>query len=216
MNNPIITAVIVEDNKRTADLLRAYIESNDVHINTVYYSAEAVLAEYNPAHVPDIMLVDIDLPGISGIELIREIRKKTPCPECIMLTILEDTATIIKAIKAGASGYVLKSAPREEILAAIQEAVRGGSFLSGKVARYILGEIHSPAAPDKQGHATDEAFTERETDVLNAIVAGHSYKEIAGTLGISFHTVNNHIRRIYEKLQVHSRGEATAKIMQQQ
>jgi DNA-binding NarL/FixJ family response regulator len=112
------------------------------------------------------------------------------------------------AIKAGASGYVLKSASRAETVEAIKEVLSGGSFLSGRVARLILNEIKS--ASTVGGEHSPFPLTDRETEVLQQLDKGYSYKRIAGTLGISYHTVNNHIRKIYKKMRVNSRAEATA------
>ena len=204
----MITAAIVEDNRRTAELLKAYLEEDEVRISAVYLSGEEALCALQEFPLPEVMLVDIGLPGMSGIDLIRAVKGNFPSIELIMLTVMEDPATIMAAIKAGASGYVLKSAPRVETIAAIKEVLRGGSFLSGKVARQILREVQSAGATN--GGRAPFLLTERETEVLTHLVSGEPYKKIAEHLSISYHTVNNHIRKIYEKMRVNSRGEAAA------
>ncbi len=127
-------------------------------------------------------------------------------------TVFEDTATIVSAIKAGASGYILKASTRDDITRAIMEIKKGGSFLSGKIARKIFREFQSSDSPSAAG-ASIESFrlTAREEEILRELISGSTYKEIASRLDISIHTVNNHIRKIYEKLRVSSRGEAVAR-----
>jgi len=205
---------IVEDNQVAADLLKEYIEGSDVRIVALYRSGEEALESIPSMPLPDVLLVDIGLPGISGIEVTRSLKRQYPGLEIIIQTIFEDTNTIVEAIKAGASGYILKATSREDIVKAIIAVKNGESFLSGKIARKILQEFKS-ANSEHQTTAALFELTEREEEILNELIRGAAYKEIANSFGISIHTVNNHIRKIYEKMRVHSRGEAVARAINQ-
>ncbi|MCE5251787.1 response regulator transcription factor [bacterium] len=211
----MLYVVIIEDNKVAADLLREYIESEDVKVSALYTSGEDALKSIPSAPLPDVLLVDIGLPGISGIEVTRTLKKEFPGLEIIIQTVFEDTATIIDSIKAGASGYILKASSREEIIRALNEVKKGGSFLSGKVARKILHEFKDSEKSAATGNGLEcYSLTTREEEILDNLVHGASYKEISSKLDISVHTVNNHIRKIYEKMRVHSRGEAVARAIE--
>ncbi|MCE5264768.1 MAG: response regulator transcription factor [Deltaproteobacteria bacterium] len=207
MEKGAICIEIVEDNPTASDLLREYLKSGTTEVAAVYASGEEALDQIGrTSRLPDIVLMDIHLPGISGIETTRRLKAKHPGVEIIMLTIYEDSPTIIEAIKAGASGYLLKGTAKNDLLTASREVLNGGSFLTGKVARRVLQEFQ--AFPDGKAYG----LTEREEEILKELIKGDAYKEIARKFSLSVHTVNNHIRRIYEKMQVHSRGEATAKL----
>ena len=207
---------IVEDNPISASLLKEYIENGDTTVEATYISAEEAIQNISEQNMPDVMLIDIGLPGISGIELTRILKNKFPGLEIIIQTIFEESDTIIEAIKAGASGYILKASMKEEIKNAIFEVTKGGSFLTGKVAKKILQEFKTEETR-KSGTTGNQEYrlTQREEEILNELIRGASYKEIAWSLCISTFTVNNHLRKIYEKMQVHSRGEAVAKALNQ-
>ncbi len=210
----MISVVIIEDNEVAAGLLREYIESDDICVSAVYSSGEDALERISQGGLPDVFMVDIGLPGISGVEVTRRIKDLYPDAEIIIQTIFEDTGTIIDAIKAGASGYILKASPRDETIRALREVVQGGSFLSGKIARKILVEFNAMETGAGQTDNLDAySLTPREKEIIEELIRGSSYKEIAALIGISVHTVNNHIRKIYEKMRVHSRGEAVAKAL---
>lgn len=209
MEKGAICIEIVEDNPTASDLLREYLKSESTEVAAVYASGEEALDHIGrTSRLPDIVLMDINLPGISGIETTRRLKAKYPGLEIIMLTIYEASPTIVEAIKAGASGYLLKGAAKEDLLTASREVLNGGSFLTGKVARRVLQEFRAVRLPEAEGFG----LTEREEEILQELVKGDAYKAIAYKFNLSVHTVNNHIRRIYEKMQVHSRGEATAKL----
>lgn len=210
----MIYVAIIEDNPTAAVLLKEYIESPDIRVTAVYPSGEEALALIPGIPLPDILLVDIGLPGISGIEVTRRLKEQFPDLEILIQTVFEDTASIVAAIKAGASGYILKASSRDEIIRAVMEVRKGESFLSGKIARKILQEFKNreTGAAGETAH-TDYALTAREEEILRELIRGTSYKQIADHLDISIHTVNNHIRKIYEKMRVNSRGEAVAKAM---
>ncbi len=204
--------VIVEDDPTAAGLLLEYLEDGENRVEAVYTSGEdAVDGIAKAAALPDVVLMDIKLPGMSGIETTRLLKAGHPALEIVIQTIFEDSRTIVDAIKAGASGYILKGSSRDELLAALDETVRGGSFLSGRVARQVLKEFRAPGIPEQE----DFGLSGREEEILSELIRGASYKEIADRLSLSVHTVNNHIRKIYEKMQVHSRGEAAAKFTRQ-
>lgn len=213
----MIFVTLVEDDPIAADLLKDYLSGEELKINCHYTSAEAALARIPSLPLPDIVLMDIGLPGISGIEATKRLKQLFPDIDIVMMTTFEDSKSILEAIKAGASGYLLKASSSDEIRDALQEIHRGGSFLSGRIARKVLDEFRGglvaqdvPAAAN--AHQVEQ-LTEREQEILDRLVKGDSYKVIADVCSISVHTVNNHIRRIYEKMQVHSRAEAVARAM---
>lgn len=210
--------VIVEDNATAGRLLKDYLESEELKVTAIYNSGEEALATIPTLPLPDVILMDIGLPNISGIEVTRQLKESYPQIEIVMQTVFEDCGNIMEAIKAGASGYILKASSREEIINALMEARKGGSFLTGKVARKVLQEFQGygvkiPSALAGSGSANMTRFglSDREEEILNGLIRGDLYKKIADDLFISVHTVNNHIRKIYEKMQVNSRGEAVAK-----
>lgn len=207
----MLYVAIIEDNPQSGELLKEYIEGEDIKVSAVYASGEDAVSTMPTRPLPDVVLVDIGLPGMSGIEVIRWIKERYPEVELIAQTVFEDTKTIVDTIKAGASGYILKASPKEEYSRALREVKRGGSFLTGKVARKILHEFQRTGDEFKSS-IEEFHLTGREEEILRELVKGLSYKEISDKLNISFHTVNNHIRNIYQKLQVNSRGEAAARV----
>jgi DNA-binding NarL/FixJ family response regulator len=209
----MIHLIIVEDNPTAGKLLLDYIEGEEIHVHAIYTSGEEALKKIPTLPLPDVMLMDIGLPGISGIELTRRLKQRYPTIEIVVQTVYDDTDNIVEAIRAGASGYLLKASSREEIIHAILEAQRGGSFLTPKVARQLLCEFQQIGkAAVRPERFSASGLTEREEQILKRLVEGDAYKTIATQFRLSIHTVNTHIRKIYEKLQVHSRGEAVAKI----
>jgi DNA-binding NarL/FixJ family response regulator len=211
----MVHLVIVEDNPTAGKLLLDYIEGEEVHIHAVYTTAEEAIEKIPTLPLPDVVLMDIGLPGMSGIELTRHLKRRYPDIEVVVQTVYDDTNTIVGAIRAGASGYLLKASSREEIIHAILEARRGGSFLTPKVARQLLCEFQQIEKSNdevRQAIFSKGSLTEREEQILKRLIEGDAYKTIASQFRLSIHTVNTHIRKIYEKLQVHSRGEAVAKV----
>ena len=198
---------IVEDDERLrTDFVKLIDESGDMHCVGAYASGEAALAEL-PSAAPDVVLMDINLPGMSGIETVRHLRALLPTVQMMMMTVFDDTTSVFESLKAGASGYLLKRAPVSELLAAIRSVAGGGAPMSGVIARKVVQYFgqHGPA-PEVQ------TLTAREHEVLVALSRGEQYKEIAATLGISINTVRRHIMAIYEKLHVNSRLEAVGKL----
>jgi DNA-binding NarL/FixJ family response regulator len=217
VGSPLLNICIVEDDPLAAGLLRDYIEGDDMRVVCHYSSAEDAMSGIPNLPLPDVILMDVGLPGVSGIEATENLKSRFPDLEVIMLTTFEDTETIVRSIKAGASGYLLKASRAGDIRDAITQICRGGSTLSGSVARKLLQEFRHPTQGRDLGAdrvASDDSLdslTTRESHILDLLISGGSYKAIAADLDISVHTVNNHIRHIYKKLRVQSRSEAVAK-----
>ncbi|MCP5523203.1 MAG: response regulator transcription factor [Verrucomicrobiales bacterium] len=206
-----ITVSIVEDQAplRTT-LARVIARAEGFNCVSQYESAEAAL-EGLPQDKPLVVLMDINLPGINGVECVRQLKTVLPGVLVIMLTVYEDTENIFNALAAGATGYLLKRTPRAELLEAIREVVRGGSPMTAHIARKVVQSFQR-AAP--VASPTDN-LSQREQEVLDLLSQGFLYKEIADRLGISYETVHTYIRRIYEKLQVRTRTEAVAVFLRQ-
>jgi DNA-binding NarL/FixJ family response regulator len=173
-----------------------------------FASGEEALAGL-PATAPDVVLMDINLPGMNGIECVRQLKQAHPAIEFIMLTVYEDTESVFNALAAGASGYLLKLATRQELLEAIQRVHTGGSPMTSHIARMVVKSFRR-AVPAENPTTT---LSPREQQVLELLVQGFLYKEISSSLGISYDTVHNHIRHIYEKLRVRSRTQAVTKYL---
>jgi len=170
-------------------------------------SAEEALIRL-PQEKPDVVLMDINLGGMSGIECVRQLKPLMPDTQIVMLTVFEDTDKIFSALAAGASGYLLKRLAPARLLEAIQEVHEGGSPMSAPIARKVVQSLRAARpSPD------DAALSTREREVLDRLAEGLAYKQIAESLSLSIHTVRNYIRRIYEKLHVQSRTEAVAKYL---
>lgn len=208
-----IRVSIVEDNAQLRQTLARVLQRADgFEFISDYETAEAAL-EGLPADRPEVVLMDINLPGINGVECVRRLRPQLPDTQIIMLTVYEDTENIFNALAAGATGYLLKRTPRTELLEAIQEVRRGGSPMTAHIARKVVQSFQK--IPPAEAPAADN-LSPREQEVLDLLSQGFLYKEIADKLGISYETVHTYIRRIYEKLQVRTRTEAVAKFLRQQ
>jgi DNA-binding NarL/FixJ family response regulator len=162
-----------------------------------------------PRHPPDVVLMDINLPGINGIECVRQLKVKMPAVQFIMLTIYEDGNRLFKSLMAGASGYLLKRTPPDKLLAAIREAHEGGAPMTPEVARRVVQHFQQIPQPASEL----QRLTPRETEVLEQLAKGFLYKEIEDNLGISTGTLRSYITNVYEKLHVHSRTEAVVKFL---
>ena len=204
-----ITVAIVEDNdKLRATLARVLNRAAGFQCVSDYQNAEDALREI-PKVSPNVVLMDINLPGMNGVECVRQLKATTPQIQVMMLTVYEDTENIFDALAAGASGYMLKRTAGKELLEAIEEVKRGGSPMTTHIARKVVQSFQRSAAAEAQ----TESLSEREQQVLDLLSRGLIYKEIAEKLGISYETVHTYIRRIYEKLQVRTRTEAVAKFL---
>ena len=204
-----ITVSIVEDNDKLRETLaRALNRAKGFRCVSQYPSAEDALKTL-PQVRPNVVLMDINLPGMNGVECVRHLKPLVPDSQIVMLTVYEDTDNIFNALKAGATGYLLKRTSQAELIQAIQEVHRGGSPMTTHIARKVVQTLQSaPAAPQAA-----ENLSPREQEVLDYLTKGFLYKEIAEKLGISYETVHTYIRRIYEKLQVRTRTEAVAKFL---
>jgi DNA-binding NarL/FixJ family response regulator len=204
-----IAVSIVEDNDKLRDTLaRVLNRAEGFHCVSDYASAEDAL-NHLPQVRPDVVLMDINLPGMNGVECVRQLKQLLPQTQVMMLTVYEDTENIFNALTAGASGYMLKRTSSPELLEAIKEVSRGGSPMTMHIARKVVQSFQKTAATAPSA----ENLSEREQQVLDLLSQGLMYKEIADKLEISYETVHTYIRRIYEKLQVRTRTEAVAKFL---
>lgn len=206
-----IRVSIVDDEVDLRENIAGYVDAaKGFKCVSVHSNAKEALAHL-PAEKPDVVLMDINLGGMSGIECVRLLKPMMPETQVVMLTVFEDTEKIFSALAAGASGYLLKRLSPVKLLEAIREVHEGGSPMSAPIARKVVLSLQP--APSAQ---TDEATTlsPREREVLNGLAEGQAYKQIGDKLGLSIHTVRNYIRRIYQKLHVRSCGEAVAKYLQ--
>jgi len=203
-----ITVSIVEDDASIRSLLTEWISgAAGFECVGVHENAEVALVAL-PQENPAVVLMDINMPGISGIECVRRLKPQMLDTQFMMLTVYEDPEHIFKALSSGASGYLLKRTPKAELLAAVKDLCAGGSPMSSNIARKI---VHSFQRFNSDLPAGTDNLSPREREVLELLARGHLYKEIAELLQISVPTVNTHIHRIYEKLHVRSRSQAIAK-----
>ena len=205
-----ISVSIVEDNEQLRETLSRLLDrSAGFRCLSQYANAEAAL-EGLPGDKPDVVLMDINLPGMNGVECVRKLKQVAPGTQVMMLTAYEDTENIFNALAAGASGYLLKRTPRAELLAAIQEVKSGGSPMTTHIARKVVQSFQRA----RTNKTELDGLSPRESEVLELLARGFLYKEIAESLQISIPTVNTYIRRIYEKLHVRSRSQAVARYAQ--
>ncbi len=201
--------MIVEDDEQLREGLQWMIESSPGFVCAGSYgSCEDALEAWRRTPPPDrtVLLMDIGLPGRSGIDCARAVTERWPSVLVLMLTMFEDADSILQAIHAGATGYLIKNTPPAELLQAVRDARAGGSPLSGPVARFVLRELKTThTSPCRQYD-----LTAREMDILHGLVDGLTYKGLAQTYEISIDTVRSHIKKLYEKMDVHSRNEAVA------
>jgi DNA-binding NarL/FixJ family response regulator len=202
-----ITVSIVEDDTHARQILAGWLRAADgFECVGKHGSGEKALVEL-PREKPNVVLMDINLPGMSGVDCVSRLKPSLPETQFIMLTVYEDSDHIFNALRAGASGYLLKQIPCDELLAALSDVHRGGSPMTGSIARKVVQ--HFQAGPPQS--AADTGLSPRESEVLELLARGYLYKEIAEALQVSVPTVNSHIRHIYEKMHVQSRGQAVAK-----
>ena len=204
----VIRVAVVEDDAKLRQTLEAFINrSAGMRFVSGYGSAEAAL-EALPGDQPDIVLMDIRLPGMSGVECVAHLRSRVPDARAVMLTAYEDADDVFQSLAAGAYGYLLKSAEPDRLREAIREAHQGGSPISGSVARKIVDFFRQSSQASAQVKGDLAPLSPRETEILRLLASGQAYKQIADDLGTSINTIRTHIKRIYEKLHVHSRTEA--------
>ncbi len=204
----MIQVAIVEDIREIKEGLELLIDSSEgFRCIKTYSNAEEAIADL-PQINPDVVLMDINLPGINGIEAVRTLKPKIPATQFIMSTVYEDDENIFESLKAGASGYLLKKTAPSKILESITEVYNGGSPMSSQIARKVIGSFQQ-----KNSIEDSSLLTQREKEILKLLARGLRYKEIAAELTISIDTVRTHTRHIYEKLQVQSRIEAINKVL---
>ena len=205
---PIAVSIVEDNDKLRGTLARVLNRTEDFKCVSDYGSAEDAMKQL-PQVRPDVVLMDINLPGMNGVECVRQLKQLLPQTQVMMLTVYEDTENIFNALTAGASGYMLKRTSTKELLEAIQEVHRGGSPMTMHIARKVVQSFQRTTATAPSG----DNLSEREQQVLDLLSQGLMYKEIADKLEISYETVHTYIRRIYEKLQVRTRTEAVTKFL---
>jgi DNA-binding NarL/FixJ family response regulator len=198
----VIDVILVEDNHDVREMLAMIIDgSKGFSCKHAFVDCESAL-QFIPNNPPDVVLMDIDLPGISGIEGIKQLKVVLPNLDIIMLTVQEDDDSVFDSLCAGASGYLLKNTDPTVLLNSIKDVISGGSPMSSSIARKVVGSFK---------RSFSSPLTDRETEVLKKLCEGQNHKSIAGSLFVSNHTIRMHIKNIYKKLHVHSRGEAVKK-----
>ncbi len=205
-----ILVSIVEDHESLRQLLAEWVgQAPDMKLGRTYPDAESALADL-PQHPADVVLMDINLPGLNGIECVRQLKTLLPATQFVMVTVYMDADRIFKALAAGATGYLLKRSSHMELLQAIREVAAGDSPMSRNIARLIVGTFHGVPlqSPDV------ERLSDRELDVLRLLAHGQANKEVAAGLNLGFNTVHTLVRRIYEKLHVHTRCDTEARLQQ--
>jgi DNA-binding NarL/FixJ family response regulator len=202
-----ISVSIIEDDNNVRSILVSWIRGAEgFRFVSEYSNVESALSAL-PKAPPDVVLVDINLSGQSGITCVRELKPLMPQTQFIVVTVFEDSDHIFDALTAGASGYLLKQVPRSELLASIRQVHEGGAPMSSYIARKVV-QWFQRKPPEKEREQAE--LSTREQEILRLLARGHAYKEIADELGVSIGTINTHIRRIYQKLHVKSRSEAVA------
>ncbi len=206
-----ITIWLVEDNSIYSRTVGKVINGIDgFSCPRTFASCEEALAGLEQGDAPEVILLDVGLPGMSGLDGIQRMKELSPATHVIILTVFDDREKIFRAICAGASGYLLKTSPEEKITEAIREVLNGGAPMTASIAQKVLERFAQLAAPKG-----DYGMTVREKEILELMVSGLIKKEIADRLSLSYHTVDTHLRNIYSKLQVHTRGEAVGKALKE-
>jgi DNA-binding NarL/FixJ family response regulator len=218
-SDPPATILLVEDDEPTRERLAKALRGHP-RLSLLGACADVAEAEAALAAVPpDVLLTDIGLPDGSGIDLIRKARAASERTQAMVITVFGDEDTVVRAIEAGAAGYLLKDQTAPSIAESVIELLDGGSPISAPIARLLLRRIAAAAAPGPAASAAPRParplLSDREHEVLNLVAKGFSFPEIARLLGVSPHTVTTHVRHIYEKLEVRSRGEAVFEAVQQ-
>ncbi len=202
-----IAVCIVEDDAPAREILADWVRhSSGFKCVGTHASVEEAL-EHLPAEKPSVVLMDINLPGMSGIEGVRHLKPMLPETQFLMLTVYEDADHVFEALAAGATGYLLKQTPRSELLASIKDILGGGSPMTSNIARRVVQAFHREDATVPES----AKLSQREREVLELLARGYLYKEITDSLNVSRGTLNTYIRRTYEKLHVRSRSQAVAK-----
>ncbi|MEO8734022.1 MAG: response regulator transcription factor [Flavobacteriales bacterium] len=203
MAGDMIRVSIVEDDTTIRETLDSlFFHLPDMDVFTTHATAEDALLRLDRSS-PDVVIMDINLPGQSGIDCVRQLSQRCPSTQFLMYTVLDDDHRVFEALKAGANGYILKDSTPDQIIEAVRELMAGGAPMSAHVARRVVAHMRG-----KETGQTQEALSPRENDVLELLAQGLLYKEIADRTGISTGTVKQHIHRIYQKMHVQNRTEA--------
>lgn len=209
MSGSPIRVVAFDDNKDLRDMFRMLVDAQpDMVCVAVHPDLSQMMRDLDAAK-PDVIVMDIQMPGMNGIEGVKAIKARWPEARILMQTVFEDEDNVFQAIRAGASGYILKTAHANDMMQAIRDVHAGGSAMTPAIAFKVL-ELFRAHSPDGV-RPNDPGLSDREKSVLTLLVKGRSYKMIADELGISYHTVDSHIRKIYEKLHVHNTAEAVGR-----
>ena len=204
-----ITIAIVEDQRDMREGLVEWLgNAPGLRCVGAHANAEEALRDI-PAENPDVVLMDINLTGMNGIQCVARLKQRLPGTQVLMLTTYDDGDLIFDSLRAGANGYLLKNMPQEELVEAVQQVRAGGAPMSLQIARKVINYFHQAKKPV----AELEQLTSREQEILRLLAKGYMYKEIADHLGISMSTVRTHVSAVYEKLHVHSRTEAAMKLV---
>jgi DNA-binding NarL/FixJ family response regulator len=209
METTHIRVGLIEDESFTRELLKTLLDESEGYRVTCEFGSMEEALQCIGFHLPDVVLVDIGLPGMSGIQGIRLLRQRFPSMLPLVLTVYEDDERIFDAICAGACGYLLKKTPGSRLLESIQELAEGGAPMSPQVARRVMRGLREARA----GRLDDYELTPHELRLLKLLVEGHTYKTAAAQLRVTAHTVSFHLRNVYDKLHVHSKSEAVGKAM---
>lgn len=209
----MIKVIIVEDSNTIREGLKLLIDGTEGYTCLAAYSSCEDLLDEIDTHDIDVILMDIDLPGISGIEGIRRIKKISDEIIILILTVYDENELIFEALCSGASGYLVKKTPPAKLLEAIKEAYEGGAPMTSNIARKVVDYFKTTSPLQKS--EDNELLTKREKEVLSGLVEGNSYKAIANQLHISIETVRFHFRNVYKKLHVHSQSEAVIKAIKE-
>ncbi|RYD76363.1 MAG: response regulator transcription factor [Verrucomicrobiaceae bacterium] len=202
----LIRVAVIEDHQPTRELLASWFESAAGFTCVAMCGDVETGLERLPSSPPEVILLDVNLPGMSGVEGAPRFKQLIPGVQIVMLTVYEDSEHVFAALAAGATGYMLKETPREELLTAIREVHAGGSPMSSHIARKVVQHFQTRAPRP----AADSTLSARELEVLQLLAQGYLYKEIADQTHLSLHTVSTYIRRVYEKLHVRTRTEAVS------
>jgi DNA-binding NarL/FixJ family response regulator len=205
---PFRVSIVEDDRGVRAGLERLFNETREFTCVSTYATAESAL-DHLLLDKPDVILMDINLPGISGIECVRRLKDRDPSLLVVMLTVYEESERVFEALQAGATGYLLKRTPPKQLLEAIKDVLDGGAPITSQIARKVVEAFHIAAKPDQ----AIVQLSEREREVLDLLAKGFLIKEIGDQVGIGFGTVRTYVRRIYEKLHVQSRSQAIAKYL---
>jgi DNA-binding NarL/FixJ family response regulator len=214
VNETIQVALVEDDHGVRTNLANMIDSAPGFHCQGSYANGQAALQNI-PANRPDVVLMDINMPGMLGTECVRRLKSVAPDLPILMLTVYDDSEQVFKSLMAGATGYLLKRTPKDKLLEAIREINSGGAPMSRQIARRVVQYFQGINQTPEAARSSPEVgtLTEREGQVLKHLSQGYAYKEIAGLMNISFETVRTYVRSIYEKLHVHSRTEATLKYL---